>query len=164
MKSKFNITILVLFLIAILLFIFKSHIGTFIWKMKHETTNPVIWNEIIVSFPKTMVYRKDASLIQFISWKHPNEFIYLRKMNLNQIERANIVEFLEKKKLLIIEDEEIVFQGMKSYFISYKDDTDNTYNELICMPLKDACIHYEGENSNSQNSRQLIESMDFEMQ
>ncbi len=64
-NKKVNTIILVVFVVGVSSYIFKSEIGTYIWRIRCRS--PIVWDNIRINFPEGIIYRKnDKGIVFFI--------------------------------------------------------------------------------------------------
>ena len=165
-KSKYsigeiiNIVGLIIFIIGITSYIFKSNIGTFYLSIKY--TSPVEWNDIKIDFPKEIVYKIGDNSIVFFNWEEPTNFLSIRKMNMHQVKKDYLLNFYEKKSFKILKSEDLSFRQLKSFSISYLDtDNNSNFNKNIYIIPKNLGILYSGNEENYSDFHTVINSIEF---
>ena len=154
-----DIVLVLIFLIGVSSYIFKSQIGLFVWGIRYKS--PVEWNNISIKFPKGMIYRIYNKSIQLFYWEDPKGFLWVRNKKLTNKSKENLIKFFKYKKLLILEDREANFKGFKGFIISYTDSTSETYNKGIYIIPKNICILYEGKRGNYEDFKEVIDGIEF---
>jgi hypothetical protein len=158
-NQKVNIIILVIFVVGVSSYIFRSQIGTYIWRIRCRS--PMVWNNIRIKFPKGMIYREKNKSIVFFHWENPKGFLYLRKMDLNTKDKDYLISFLKKKEFHILETAEINFKNYQSFLISYLDNKSKDYYSGIYVVPRNVCILYEGDRKTYEDFRSLIDDIEF---
>lgn len=154
-----NIILLTIFAVGISSYIFRSHIGLLIWALRCKS--PVVWNNVKVTFPKGVIYKKYDKSIQFFYWEDPSAFLYIRKIDLNTNTKDYLIRFFTTKNFHILETTDMTFKNYDSFTISYLDNPSKVYNEGIYVIPKNICILFEGDKEKYSELRGLIDHIEF---
>jgi len=138
-KKKWISEIILVMLITV--FVFKSEMMTYYYYIKYES--PVEFHNVIITFPKDIVYSKSKKSINFVHWIKPYAFLNIGKIDLNKIDRNYLINCFEKRGFIVIDDQELLYRGFKSFSISYLD-TSWEYNKSIFIVPKNIKITYTG--------------------
>jgi hypothetical protein len=149
-----------IFVIGISSYIFKSQVGSFIWGIRCKS--PVLWNNVKITFPKEIVYKKFNEDITFFYWEDPNEgFLHLIKKDLNRINKNNMVGFIKSKNFQILETKDLLIKGNNSFIISYFDNESKEYFKRIYIIPKNIYILYEGKRKECKDFDKMLDSLIF---
>ncbi len=155
-----NIAGLLVLIIGIISYIFRSNIGTFFFSIKYKS--PVEWNNIKIEFPEKIVYKVSDNSIMFFNWEEPINFLSVRKVDLNQVQKDYLLNFLGKKGFKTLKSEDLSFRKLKSFSISYIDtDHDSNFNKNIYIIPKNVGILYSGNAENYSDFHTVINSIEF---
>jgi len=157
--KKTNILVILIFIIGIVSFFFKSSIGSFFWRLKCRS--PIIWNNIKIKFPKGMVYKIYPESVWLFYWDEERNSVSLQKIELQSKFKRNLLEFFKSKKYNILETSDINFKNHKSFTISYIDNKTKLYYKRIYVIPKNLYILYGGERAKYKDFKRIIDDIEF---
>ncbi|MFH2049759.1 MAG: hypothetical protein ABIJ12_09970 [bacterium] len=149
----------IFFLIGIIVFIFKSQLSFFIWKANNS--NPVEWNNLIISFQGNIAYKLHEEGLIFFMWDNDDGYLHVREKNLSLFKKNEIEDFLRKKNYEILTSKSINFKEMPSFEISYLDNTSHTYNHRLYIIPQNIYFYYEGQQESYANFKKIISNTEF---
>jgi len=157
--NKANIIVIILFIIAISSYFFRSSIGSFFWGLKCKS--PVVWYNIKIHFPKDIVYKIYPESIWLFYWDDEINSVSLNKIDLQNTSKKDLIEFFKKKKFNNLETNNINFKNLESFEISYIDKKTKLYYHRIYVIPKNLYIFYEGEIDSYQDFKRIIDDIEF---
>jgi hypothetical protein len=157
--NKTNILVILIFIIGVVSFLFRSSIGSFFWGLKCRS--PIVWNNIKIKFPKGMVYKIYPESVWLFYWDEERNSISLQTIELQNKYKRDLLEFFKSKKIKILETSDIKFKNHESFTISYIDNKTKLYYKRIYVIPKNIYILYEGERTKYKDFKRIIDDIEF---
>jgi len=157
--NKTNILVILIFIIGIVSYLFKSSIGSFFWGLKCKS--PIVWNNIKIKFPKGMAYKIYPESVWLFYWDEQRNSVSFQKIELQNKFKRNLLEFIKSKKYNILETSDINFKNHESITISYIDNKTKLYYKRIYVIPKNLYILYEGEINKYKDFKRIIDDIEF---
>jgi len=157
--NKTNFLVILAFILGIASYLFKSSIGSFYWGLKCKS--PIVWNNIKIKFPKSIVYKIYPESAWFFYWDEEENSVSFQKIELQEKLEKDLLDFFKSKKYKILESGNINFKGHKSFTFSYIDNKTNLYYKRIYVIPKNVYILYEGERSKYKYFKRIIDDIEF---
>ena len=157
--NKTNILVILIFILGIVSYLFKSPIGSFFWGLKCKS--PIVWNNIKIIFPKGIVYKIYPDSVWLFYWDEEKNSVSLQKIELQDKFKSDLLEFFKSKKFSILETGNINFKKHESFTISYIDNKTKLYYKRIYVIPKNIYILYEGERTKYKDFKRIIDDIEF---
>ena len=155
---KINILILLIFIVGVSSYLFRSQVGSIFWMMKSRS--PIEWENLRIHFPLGIVYKNYDESVWFFQWDKTDGYLSMKKMEAQNFSRDYLVQFFEDKNYKVLEKKDIKFKENQGFIISYIDDS-GTYNYNIYIAPKNLRFHYEGKKENYKFFKEIIERIEF---
>jgi hypothetical protein len=157
--NKTNILVILIFILGIVSYLFKSPIGSFYWGLKCKS--PIVWNNIKIKFPKGIVYKIYPESVWLFYWDEEKNSVSLQKIELQDKFKSDLLDFIKSKKFNILETDNINFKNHESFTISYIDNKTKLYYKRIYIIPKNIYILYEGERTKYKDFKRIIDDIEF---
>jgi hypothetical protein len=157
--NKTNILVILIFILGIVSYLFKSPIGSFYWGLKCKS--PIVWNNIKIKFPKGIVYKIYPESVWLFYWDEEKTSVSLQKIELQDKFKSDLLDFIKSKKFNILETDNINFKNHESFTISYIDNKTKLYYKRIYIIPKNIYILYEGERTKYKDFKRIIDDIEF---